>query len=247
MSTTIEGYKLHSGKTVFDLRNDVAEILRPQVLNHNIMSMLVASVEDYDGQLINEGQYERTFLDCTLVRLADTDFTNWRMENPRIYCVQHAETKETYAIFKGKSFSEEIFATLPTIAHEYGYWNGTDSYPEGVTREDWEVREKVWDSMVGYEPLASQTVLITCLPEYLVIPNVSRIREVLESGTNLPEELTLDYRAVDLAKRHIYREATQGVSFNEVISIYNELSRDGAPGHEQHIEYYRSLVQEASL
>lgn len=28
---------------------------------------------------------------------------------------------------------------------EYGYWDNTDSYPEGVTRADWKIREAAWD------------------------------------------------------------------------------------------------------
>jgi hypothetical protein len=28
---------------------------------------------------------------------------------------------------------------------EYGYWNGTGSYPDGATRPDWEMREAAWE------------------------------------------------------------------------------------------------------
>jgi hypothetical protein len=31
---------------------------------------------------------------------------------------------------------------------EYGYWDHTDSRPEGVTRADWKIREAAWDRML---------------------------------------------------------------------------------------------------
>lgn len=38
----------------------------------------------------------------------------------------------------------DAFADLPGV-EEYGYWDHTDSYPEGVTRADWKIREAAWD------------------------------------------------------------------------------------------------------
>ncbi|MBG0738919.1 hypothetical protein IV500_05715 [Paeniglutamicibacter antarcticus] len=41
----------------------------------------------------------------------------------------------------------DAFEEMPEV-EEYGYWNNTDSYPEGVTRGDWEKREAAWDRML---------------------------------------------------------------------------------------------------
>lgn len=38
----------------------------------------------------------------------------------------------------------DAFEELPEV-EEYGYWDHTDSYPEGVTEADWKVREAAWD------------------------------------------------------------------------------------------------------
>ncbi|ACL42047.1 hypothetical protein Achl_4096 (plasmid) [Pseudarthrobacter chlorophenolicus A6] len=38
----------------------------------------------------------------------------------------------------------DAFEALPEV-EEYGYWDNNDSYPEGVTRADWKIREAAWD------------------------------------------------------------------------------------------------------
>lgn len=41
----------------------------------------------------------------------------------------------------------DAFEDMPEV-EEYGYWNSTDSYPEGVTEADWEIRETDWNRMI---------------------------------------------------------------------------------------------------
>lgn len=44
---------------------------------------------------------------------------------------------------------------------EYGYWNNTDSYPDGVTEADWEERKAAWNRVIprtGYTNLLSFTL-----------------------------------------------------------------------------------------
>ena len=55
----------------------------------------------------------------------------------RIMVIAHAENRVLL----------EAFEDLPEV-EEYGYWDHTDSYPEGVTRADWEIREAAWNRML---------------------------------------------------------------------------------------------------
>lgn len=41
----------------------------------------------------------------------------------------------------------EVFEAMDEV-EEYGYWDNTDSYPDGVTREDWEIREAAWNRVI---------------------------------------------------------------------------------------------------
>jgi hypothetical protein len=41
---------------------------------------------------------------------------------------------------------------------EYGYWDHTDSYPEGVTRADWKIRKATWDRMLPGAGQISKTM-----------------------------------------------------------------------------------------
>lgn len=41
----------------------------------------------------------------------------------------------------------EAFEAMDEIS-EYGYWNGTDSYPDGVTLADWEIRRALWNRVI---------------------------------------------------------------------------------------------------
>jgi hypothetical protein len=52
----------------------------------------------------------------------------------RIMVIAHAENRVLLEAFEGM-----------TEVEEYGYWDHSDSYPEGVTRADWKVREAAWD------------------------------------------------------------------------------------------------------
>lgn len=42
---------------------------------------------------------------------------------------------------------KDAFEDLDGV-EEYGYWDNSDSYPEGVTRAEWKVREAAWDRML---------------------------------------------------------------------------------------------------
>lgn len=70
----------------------------------------------------------------------------------------------------------EAFEELPEV-EEYGYWNHTDSYPEGVTEADWKVREAAWDRMLPGLGRPSDTM------ESWVLRDTVEIREELRNDT----------------------------------------------------------------
>lgn len=54
----------------------------------------------------------------------------------------------------------EAFKTVDGV-EEYGYWNSNDSYPPGVTAEDWKVRKAAWNRVIprtGYSNVLSFTL-----------------------------------------------------------------------------------------
>jgi hypothetical protein len=58
------------------------------------------------------------------------------------------------------SYNHDLTAAFEEIdgVEEYGYWNNTDSYPDGVTAADWEVRKAAWDRLIprgGYTNMLS--------------------------------------------------------------------------------------------
>jgi hypothetical protein len=61
------------------------------------------------------------------------------------------------------SYNRDLTKAFKTIdgVEEYGYWNSTDSYPDGVTAEDWEVRKAAWNRVTpraGYSNLLTFTL-----------------------------------------------------------------------------------------
>lgn len=70
----------------------------------------------------------------------------------------------------------EAFEGLDAV-EEYGYWDHNDSYPEGVTRADWEVREAAWDRMLPGLGRPSDTM------EAWILRDAVEIREELRADT----------------------------------------------------------------
>ena len=45
----------------------------------------------------------------------------------------------------GNATYRKALLAMPGVT-EYGFWNNTDCYPDGVTRADWKVREATWEA-----------------------------------------------------------------------------------------------------
>ncbi len=67
----------------------------------------------------------------------------------------------------------DAFQTMNEV-EEYGYWNNTDSYPDGVTRADWLLRKAAWDRMLPGMGRPSDTM------ETWVLRDTPTIREELQ-------------------------------------------------------------------
>lgn len=58
------------------------------------------------------------------------------------------------------SYNRDLTRAFQEIegVEEYGYWNDTDSYPEGVTAADWQERKAAWNRII---PRGGQTNLLS--------------------------------------------------------------------------------------
>lgn len=86
------------------------------------------------------------------VRVAMTDKTMYRdrLGGPlRVYPLPDGDFLG-YLMGGNAQYLEALLA-MPGVT-EYGYWNNTDCYPDGVTEADWEVRKATWESALtsGY-------------------------------------------------------------------------------------------------
>lgn len=94
-------------------------------------------------------------------------------------------------ISKFKSYSE---------VHDYSYWDNTDM-PDNVTEEEWETREKDWNSVLTGIGIPSQCGpvfdILTFDTIKCVIPNYSDIRQYIKSR----QHRALDYTAKEIKSR----------------------------------------------
>jgi hypothetical protein len=118
----------------------------------------------------------------------------------------------------------DAFEELPEV-EEYGYWNHTDSYPEGVTGADWKIREAAWDRMLPGLGRPSDTM------EDWVLRDTVEIREELRGVDHLVQHVP---EAADRARNagmdayadHLHRDrgievmkAVRFVAFGRGVSV----------------------------
>ena len=69
----------------------------------------------------------------------------------------------------------KLWESIPDIS-EYGYWNGSDSYPKGVTEKDWFIREKNWNNAIktsarlGFDVIRTDIFEFSYLDEEELMP-----------------------------------------------------------------------------
>lgn len=157
MSTTIpHGFKLKPGIDPFDFIARVREHMDParDAADAKLLAELYAEKIDqawFAGKPIEaEAGY--------------TAWRNWHLEQSKMSPMERRHDPNEFGVQIGKDpvtggyfllsiqYKEDLreaFKQMDEI-EEYGYWNGSDSYPEGVTREEWEVREKLWDRVLSH-------------------------------------------------------------------------------------------------
>lgn len=155
MSTNIShGFRLKVAIEPFDFINRVREVMDParDAADAKLLAELYSQAIDRDwfaGKPIEAGA-------------GYTAWRNWRLEQSEMSTMDRRHDPNEFGVQIGMdpltrgyyllviAYNEDLreaFETMDEI-EEYGYWNSTDSYPEGVTQEDWEVREALWDRVI---------------------------------------------------------------------------------------------------
>lgn len=155
MSTKIyNGFRIKEGIALPNLLQSVREVLDP-VRDHEDIQLLANTIASYiDDRWINgqdilpesaQTAYQMWAGQQAAMSSMDWDHdpnrfqlsTGTEPENGRIMAIIHVENKDLRTAFENM---EEV--------EEFGYWNNTDSYPDGVTRADWKIREAAWNRML---------------------------------------------------------------------------------------------------
>lgn len=112
-----------------------------------------------------------TMADASLSKLRshvcfDCSFNAWIHKN------------KVYVILYGESFLWEAFK-LPEEVEDYRYWNNTDQ-PEGITRRQWNQRDKTWEKVCLSEATGWDTGRLVH-----EIINASTKQGLIEIGTSI--------------------------------------------------------------
>lgn len=155
MSTDIShGFRLKPGIEPFDFITKVREVMDParDAADAKLLAELYQTEIDtawFSGKPIEKAARY-------------TAWRNWRLEQSKLGPLDKRHDPNEFGVQIGKDpltrgyyllvitynpDLREAFEAMDEV-EKYGYWNGTDSYPEGVTRADWEVREALWDRII---------------------------------------------------------------------------------------------------
>lgn len=155
MSTTIyNGFRLAEGTDLDTFKQTVRDVIDPLRDEEDVMLIAIETAKFVDakwlkGEPIEAGAaaaaYDQWIEAQRGMSVYDHDHDLNRFElsigtdpgTGRIMVIARAENRTLL----------DAFEDLDEV-EEYGYWNNTDSYPEGVTRADWEIREAAWDRML---------------------------------------------------------------------------------------------------
>jgi hypothetical protein len=155
MSTDIShGFRLKPGIEPFDFITRVREVMDParDAADAKLLAGLYTEAIDRDwfvGKPIEAGAGYTAWREWHLEQSKMSSME--RRHDPNEFGVQIGQdplTRDYYLlVITYNPDLREAFEAMDEVA-EYGYWNSTDSYPEGVTRADWEVREALWDRII---------------------------------------------------------------------------------------------------
>lgn len=186
MSTNIShGFRLAEGTDLDAFKRTVRSIVDPLRDQEDVKLLAIETAKFVDSRWLSG--------DPVLPGAAITAYAGWSDAQSKmsVYDYDHDENRFELSIGTDPGTGRimviaraenhvllEAFEELPGV-EEYGYWNGTDSYPEGVTRADWKIREAAWDRML---PGAGQ---ISATMDTWTLRDTVEIRDELRSTEGL--------------------------------------------------------------
>lgn len=169
------GYKLVDGVSPYQVQREVAEILRPAQLAQNYQNVLNQAVHDFDNEVRREKKKkyasDALFFDVLKSNIKEElaeKKNSYAITNSKIVLLENSVRNEQYAIFFGSNDAEKVFKTLPSVKSEFGYWDNSDSYPEGVnSSKEWADRLAAWEQAMDFdESVGSQGLIVEVLSEF---------------------------------------------------------------------------------
>lgn len=155
MSTNIShGYRLKPGIEPFDFITRVREIMDP-ARDAADAKLLAGLYVDAIDELWFRG-------DAIAERAGYAAWSEWHLEQSRTSPMDRSHDPNEFGVQIGKdpltggfyllavTYNQDLREAFDAMEEieEYGFWNSSDSYPDGVTRADWEVREALWDRII---------------------------------------------------------------------------------------------------
>ena len=196
------GYKLADGVSTHQVLREVIAHVRPALIRRNYQELLEVTIEAFDAPQNDKPLYE-VFREIIHEETFDKDNVG-HCKNAQVVLFENQKRNEQYAIFFGLRCEEE-FAALPSIAGEFGYWNNSDSYPEGVKSEkQWADRRTAWEETFDLrEATSTQGLTISVLSDYDLRGFRTRDVVALKDELVLP---SIEKRAANLARSLYMKE-----------------------------------------
>jgi hypothetical protein len=155
MSTKIpNGFRLAEGTDLDVFKTRVRRVIDPLRDQEDLKLLAIEAAKFVDSRWLAG--------DPILPGAADTAYAQWADAQSRMSVNDYDHDENRFKLSIGTdpgsgrimviAFAEnhtllEAFEDLEGV-EEYGYWDHSDSYPEGVTQADWEIRKTAWDRML---------------------------------------------------------------------------------------------------
>lgn len=168
MSTKIHnGYRLAEGTDPFTFIARLRTVMDParDAADAKLLARLYVRAIDgpwFRGQPIEEGAGYAAWREWKTEQ--DSMGTMDRRHDPNEFGVEIGLDEVTGRhLLLLISYNRDLTAAFKKIdgVEEYGYWNDTDDYPDGVTKADWEERKAAWNRVIprgGYTNLLTFTL-----------------------------------------------------------------------------------------
>jgi hypothetical protein len=149
MSTIITpGFKLDSDINIFDFTRKMRLALKPVMDLHNYIDYIEEAVHSYD--LDTDSRTFKEVLQKVITKIAVEDKEKDNVWSPgnfdcSVMFYYNPIRNETYALLRNfSSLAVDAFEKLPGVAHEFSYWDNSDSQLSHLTHAQWKDRETAW-------------------------------------------------------------------------------------------------------